>query len=386
MNVGVAFGRALARRSLHRLRTEGDTPGRQAAAFGLGAFIGCSPAFGFHLPLCLFGGWLFNLNRLKMYLAANVSNPFLAPFLLFTEVQLGRLLRVGAPYSVSLDTFRTLNIWSFGADLLLGSVVVGAALGITAATTTYALVRRYGTEPIVSRLFGAAADRYVESGVFAWESANGKLRLDPVYREVLREGMLPDEGVLVDLGCGRGLMLSLLASARDCWRNGQWPEGWPPPPTRLSLRGVELRPHIAADASRALQGEAIVDAGDARTFDLPAVRAVLLFDVLHMLPYDQQDRILTRVVSALEPGGVLVVREANAAGGWRMRVIQLANWCKGLFEGDPGRRFHFRSTREWIARFGQLGLTVRACPLDEHAPMANVLFEARRPVERPGCP
>jgi len=381
MNVDVVFGRTRARRSLHRLRTEGDTPGRQAAAFGLGAFIGCSPAFGLHLPLCLLGGWLFHLNRLKMYLAANVSNPFVAPFLLFIEVQVGRLLRTGAPYGFSLDAFRSLSVWNFAADLVVGSLVVGAVLGAVAAGTTYALVRRYGTTPIVSRLFGAAADRYVESGVFAWESANGKLRLDPVYREVLREGMLPDAGVLVDLGCGRGLMLSLLASARDCWHTGQWPDHWPPPPTHLSLRGVELRPHIAADAGRALEGEAVVEAGDARTFELPAVHAVLLFDVLHMLPYDQQDVVLTRIVRALEPGGVLVVREADAAGGWRMRVIHVGNWLKGLFEGNPGRRFYFRSAAEWVARFERLGLTARACAPDEYTPMANVLFEARRPAE-----
>ncbi len=376
MNFEVASPRVAMRRALHRLRTEGDTPGRQAAAFGVGAFIGCSPAYGFHLPLCLFSGWLLGLNCLKVYLAANVSNPFAAPFLVFAEVQIGRWLRAGAPYSLSLETFRTLNVWHFAADLILGSLVVGAVLGIVAASTTYALVRRYGAGEALGRLFSSAVDRYVESGAFAWESANGKLRLDPVYREVLRLGLLPDEGTLVDLGCGRGLMLALLVSARDRWREGVWPRDWPAPPTRLSLRGIELRPRIAADAARALAGEAVIERGDACLASLPATRAVLLFDVLQMLRHEAQEDLLRRIAASLEPGGVLIVREADCAGGWRFRPIQIGNGLKGLFELNPRRRFSFRSTAQWTACLEQLGFTVRALSLREHTPVANVLIQA----------
>jgi len=381
MNLGIVSSRTTARRALHRLRTEGDTPARQAAAFGLGTFIGCSPAFGFHLLLCLFSGWLLGLNRLKMYLGANISNPFVAPFLLFAEVQIGRSLRAGAPYPLSLEAFRTFTLWDFAADLVLGSLVVGAVLGAVAASATYALVRRYGTIETVAGLFAGAVDRYVDSGMFAWESANGKLRLDPVYREVLRQGLLPDGGTLVDLGCGRGLMLALLASARQRWQEGKWPDGWPPPPTHLSLRGVEARPRIAADARRALAAEAVVEPGDVRSFDLPPTRVVLLFDVLQMLRHEDQDTLLVRISRALEPGGTLILREADAAGGWRFRIIHVANWLKGLFEGDPGRRFCFRSTSAWVERLEQLGLVVRVVPLGEHTPVPNVLIEARKGME-----
>jgi len=378
MDLGIVAGRTATRRALHRVRTHGDTPARQAAAFGLGTFIGCSPAFGFHLPLCLFSGWLFGLNSLKMYLGANVSNPFVAPFLLFAEVQIGRCLRAGAPYPLSVEAFRAVTLWHFGADLVIGSLLVGAILGTAVASTTYALVRRWGTTEAVSRVFGGAVDRYVESGMFAWESANGKLRLDPVYREVLRHGLLPDNGTLIDLGCGRGLMLALLASARARWQEGTWPDEWPAPPTRLLLRGIDLRPRIAADAGRALAGAAVVAHGDVRRFDLPAARVVLLFDVLHMLPYDDQDALLVRIAGALEPGGSLILREADAASGWRFRAIHVGNRLKGLFEGDPGRRFCFRSCDEWVERLEHLGLIVRVVPPARRPFVPNVLIEARR--------
>src|SRR5262249_6234964 len=81
--------------ALHRYRTEGNTPVRQALAIGLGLYIGCTPFIGFHLPLSVGLGWLFGLNRFKVYLAANISNPLVAPFLYALEIQVGTWLRTG---------------------------------------------------------------------------------------------------------------------------------------------------------------------------------------------------------------------------------------------------------------------------------------------------
>ena len=69
------------RRTFYDLRTEGQGRVREACAIGVGLFIGCSPFYGFHLLLCWIVGRLLGLNRLKVYLAANVSNPIVAPLL-----------------------------------------------------------------------------------------------------------------------------------------------------------------------------------------------------------------------------------------------------------------------------------------------------------------
>ena len=84
------------RRVVWELRTEGAGPAREAAAIGLGVFIGCSPLYGFHLLLCLAVGWCLGLNRLKMYLAANISNPFVAPFLLLAGAPDRRVDQAGS--------------------------------------------------------------------------------------------------------------------------------------------------------------------------------------------------------------------------------------------------------------------------------------------------
>src|ERR671921_2931042 len=91
------------RRMFFDLRTEGGGPRRDAVALGLGVFIGCSPFYGFHLLLVWVVGRLLRLNRLKMYLAANISNPVVSPMLILSELQAGAWMRRQDFHDLSLS-------------------------------------------------------------------------------------------------------------------------------------------------------------------------------------------------------------------------------------------------------------------------------------------
>ena len=121
-----------------RRRPRTTTP----AAIGLGVFIGCLPLYGFHLLICVAAGWLFKLNRLKIYLAANISNPFVAPWLLLAEFQVGSWLRRGTFHAITIDTIRNSSVASLGIDLIVGSVALGAVLAALAAWTLHVLMMR----------------------------------------------------------------------------------------------------------------------------------------------------------------------------------------------------------------------------------------------------
>ena len=84
---------------------------------------------------------MFRLNRLKIYLAANISNPLLAPALVFAELQAGAFLRRGSFHELSLETARTIDPWMFGLDILVGSLVIGGVLGLVVAAVTYCAVQ-----------------------------------------------------------------------------------------------------------------------------------------------------------------------------------------------------------------------------------------------------
>ena len=360
---------------LHRYRTEGNTPVRQALSIGLGLYIGASPFIGFHLGLILLFGWLLGLNRLKAYLASHISNPLFAPILYAVEIQIGAWIRTGHMYSTV--SFDQLQFGPLALDVLIGSVVVGAVLAVTGTIVTYALMSEHGRDPQIAHLVDAAAERYLTIGLSTWEFAHAKLEMDQVYLDLLKDGVLPDAGVLYDLGCGQGLMLSLLGTARDRYPSGEWPAGWPAPPSALELRGIELRPRVAKRTRELLQDLATIETLDLSEASLPPCRAVLLLDVLHLMTAEAQDRLLEDVARALTPGGVLVVREADASGGWRFRMVRLGNRLTALVQGRFGRHFSFRAAGAWTAKLKSLGFEVARLTPNRGGPFANFVVYAR---------
>lgn len=223
-------------------------------------------------------------------------------------------------------------------------------------------------------LLDAAARPYLGVNASAWQFARNKLRFDPVFSTLLQHGRLPDRGVLLDLGCGRGLLLALLVAARDQFGRGQWPPDWPPPPLNLVLQGIELETDRASVAQRALVDVAQVSRQDVREAAFPPCSAVVLLDVLMYLEERDQLRVLERAAAALEPGGVLVLREADAGAGFAFRVTR---WSERLLEMLRGRlrdRLHYRGAAQWAGLLEALGFSVVAEPMSAGTPFANVLF------------
>ncbi len=379
-------GHARLRRFLHLLRTKHSGPERDPIAVAVGVFIGCTPLYGLHLILSLLAADAFKLNRLKVYLAANISNPFLLPFLVFSEVQIGALLLRGSFHPLTRQAISSTNPWVFGLDLVVGSVALGIVLAIGLGALTYAAFRNQGADPQFSALVDRAAGRYAASSFTAWEFANAKLRTDPVYRMTMRDGLLPGGGTLLDLGCGQGLMLALLVEARADEEAPEMPAGrrWP---RYEHLVGIDTRPRVAYLAAEALSGPGVdILTADVRSVSLPPCAAVLLFDVLHMMPHDAQDALLATVRTVLRPDGVVLVREADAGAGWRFTIIRIGNRMKALVQRRWGQPFSFRHPDDWEACFRRHGFRVDVFPGPTTNVFGNTLFrltlEPASPNER----
>ncbi len=359
------------------LRTEGAGRMREAVAVAVGAFIGCSPWYGFHFLLCWAVGWCLRLNRLKMYLAANISNPVMAPVLVLSELETGAWMRRGQTHLFTLATVRQIDPWQFAGDLIVGSLLVGAALGILAGAGTYWMAGADEDEPWFGAIVQRAADRYLSASITAWEFARGKLRGDPVYRAVITRANLPSGGTLLEIGCGQGLMLAVLAEAATAWRAGEWPPSLAAPPQFDRLVGIETRRRVALMAQEALADVATVLAGDARVQPFERSRVALFLDVLHMMPASDQEQLLTGVAERLDDEGVVFVREPDAAAGWGFRAVRFGNQLKAVVTGNWRQTFHFRTSAQWIACFERLGFQVERLSTSEGTPFANELFVLR---------
>ncbi|HEY0781143.1 MAG TPA: hypothetical protein VGE98_01710, partial [Thermoanaerobaculia bacterium] len=96
----------------------------------------------------------------------------------------------------------------------------------------------------------------------------------------------------------------------------------------------------------------------------------------------EQEALLAKAVAALNPGGLLLLREADAAAGFRFFAIRLAERLSALFRRDLSQRFAYRSAAEWKRLLEELGLTIEVEPMGHGTPYANVLIRARAVRQR----
>ena len=249
---------------------------------------------------------------------------------------------------------------------------------------------RAATDRAWQALHEAATTPYRRSGRFAWHFARGKLGHDPVFRSLIERGHLMHRARVVDIGCGQGLLASLLQACADLHDDGHWPAGW----QRISAvayTGIELMPRDVARAQAAIGTLPLapqVVCADMRHAELPPCDLVVILDVLHYVDRAAQAAVLQRVRQALMAGqdqrhaeGRLLLRVGDAGRVQRYRISQ---WVDRVVTGVRGHRAPptwGRPLAEWVALLQGLGFAVRSLPMSQGTPFANVLLVADlRPV------
>jgi hypothetical protein len=93
-----------------------------------------------------------------------------------------------------------------------------------------------------------------------------------------------------------------------------------------------------------------------------------------MMPSVNQESLLAAMAGALAPGGGMLIREADASGGWRFAAVSFGNRAKAILFGHWRQKFHYRTASEWIRCFERLGFRVDVRDAAAGTPFANVLF------------
>ena len=234
-----------------------------------------------------------------------------------------------------------------------------------------------------AELHAAACAPYRSSSHWAWHWARGKLALDPVFRGMLERGDLQSRSRVLDIGCGQGLMASLLQACAGLQRSGHWPAAWPVQASAAAYTGIELMPKDVARAEQALAGLPLAPrfiSADMCSAAFPACDLVVILDVLHYVSHGDQEAVLRRVRDALAPShgrpGRLLLRVGDAAS---RRGFVLSQWVDRFVTVARGHRVpptFGRTLVQWIALLQGLGFCVRAVPQSQGTPFANVLLVA----------
>jgi SAM-dependent methyltransferase len=227
----------------------------------------------------------------------------------------------------------------------------------------------------------AASAYYRAAGRFAWHFAHGKLRADPAYRLILEQGLLAGCARLLDLGAGQGLLAAWLLAARSCHalgREGGWPQHWPAPPLIESYTGIEINPK---EVHRARQAFALAAAAQLRMLHADILDAdygrpdgIVMLDVLHYNDFRAQERILTRARAALSPGGALLVRIGDAAGGHAFTLSRALDQGVALLRRGRWLALHCRTLGNWQALLSEHGFSTRTVAVNRGAAFTNTLL------------
>lgn len=179
-----------------------------------------------------------------------------------------------------------------------------------------------------------------------------KLRYDPVYRQ-LAERTLP-WGRVLDAGCGPGLVAALAAARGE--------------PAYCGIDLDETKLEAAADVLEQLSQPL---AGDWRLIraklplpQLPPARfdTVMLIDVLHYWPAEEQEVLLRQLHGTLNRGGVLFLRDGLADQDGNTGAVGVGERFTTFFGLNPGGSgLHFLTEQAMRALLEHCGFRIDAC-------------------------
>jgi SAM-dependent methyltransferase len=200
--------------------------------------------------------------------------------------------------------------------------------------------------------------RYRGAGLATRLFLNARWRWTPYERVA---AALPTCGTILDLGSGHGLLSLALGLSEP----GRTVRGVDHDPTRTALarRAAGDVANVAFDAGSLLDGVTAAD-------------GIVVLDAIHYLSFDEQELFLARCRAALRPGGVLLIRDVDAAAGSRSVVNRMYERVMTGLRITRAEKLHFRSKAEWLAALGRAGFAAAVEPCSRF-PFADLLFTSR---------
>lgn len=187
---------------------------------------------------------------------------------------------------------------------------------------------------------------------------------------------LPESGDFLEIGCGEGLVLQLLASPQRSLTGIDFDA------RKIKLARTRLQdvPNLEL-----IQGEAL-----AYLQDLPsdAFDAILIVDTLSSFDPADQEKVLAESRRLIRPNGCLVLKVIDGEAGWKTRLSRLlsgAVYRVFRLSASAGQRFTYLGEDALLQRLRAGGWAVQCRRLHRelHHPIPHLLFIARRPQEDP---
>lgn len=147
---------------------------------------------------------------------------------------------------------------------------------------------------------------------------------------------LPKEGVILDLGCGEGILTNLIARIRP----------------NCSIIGLDLDVEKINKANNnALKNTQFLQFDFFNLSEYKDISAIIINDVVHHLDYDLHMRLFILIFNSLKPGGKFFLKEVDKDDFFDYRMTKFFD--EKIYPDD---KLCFRSKTDWLALFNRLGI------------------------------
>jgi SAM-dependent methyltransferase len=185
----------------------------------------------------------------------------------------------------------------------------------------------------------------------------GKLTADPVFDTALT-AVQGTSGMIVDLGCGLGLLgLFLYFHGHDAKYRGCDLGGW------KIIAGI--------NASNRLGHQLDLQQGNLLNFPLDNAEIICAFDILHYLPKREQEFLIRRLASAARNGSTVLIRNGVRGCGWRSIMTLLEEWWTRMTGWIQGGTINFPELKHLISTFEKERCQVETKPLWGKTPFSS---------------
>jgi 2-polyprenyl-3-methyl-5-hydroxy-6-metoxy-1,4-benzoquinol methylase len=224
---------------------------------------------------------------------------------------------------------------------------------------------RSGTAFEAPEIYGRGAIAKIVRALPPVERAYSLVRFSILRAKLLSvmDLMLPDEGRILDVGCGFGLFAAYFGQTHP----GRRITGVDPDARRIGLaRRVADR--------LGMRDHAFV-VGDVRDAPLEGpFDAAYVLDVMHHLPAGDQRPVLERLRSLIRPGGVLIVKDITTEPRLGLFFTEaldrlMVGWNEPL---------SYRHHREWAEMLTAVGFKVRMVRVPDVLPYPHVVIAATK--------
>jgi len=177
------------------------------------------------------------------------------------------------------------------------------------------------------------------------------------FEEVAR--LVPSDGIVLDLGCGYGLLSVLLANDS----------------ARRKVVGIDLQAERVLTASRAARphDHASFLQGDILEVEFGRPTCIIMNDVLHHIPHMSQIPLLKKCYDSLPSGGLLIIKDVDKSTVWKYIWNYIHDFLK-----NRNLPFYCLDTPILVALLEMIGFQVQATRLDAGYPYPHVLYLCRK--------